>query len=195
MAAGRTSRWRTKGPRSGLCVVINGNLKQRELTISFFISSPMLSAPTRATHTVAHCANTRTYTGTHMRAQSSGMHRSHLGYHVSLWKKLNAGAGGKKLRAAPRDPRGSVPPCYPLRGSAKGMARMVVALSSGYSASREAVKQSASQPSNQRNIKRYVSRNSITIRRYSLARERAPARGRSLARVCTLARSLAGQRG
>lgn len=26
--------------RSGLCVVINGNLKQRELTISFFICSP-----------------------------------------------------------------------------------------------------------------------------------------------------------
>lgn len=39
MAAGRTSR-----PRSGLCVVINGNLKQRELTISFFISSPMLKS-------------------------------------------------------------------------------------------------------------------------------------------------------
>jgi len=35
----------------GLCVVINGNLKQRELTISFFISSPMLRGertPTRA---------------------------------------------------------------------------------------------------------------------------------------------------
>lgn len=46
MAAGRTSR-----PRSGLCVVINGNLKQRELTISFFISSPMLRAQERPRRT------------------------------------------------------------------------------------------------------------------------------------------------
>lgn len=76
MAAGRTSRRRTKEPRSGLCVVINGNLKQRELTISFFISSPMLSAlgrPIRTTHTDARRANTRAHGYTHTRAQSSGM--------------------------------------------------------------------------------------------------------------------------
>jgi len=50
MAAGRTSRGGRGGEGGrggsarvpGLCVVINGNLKQRELTISFFISSPML---------------------------------------------------------------------------------------------------------------------------------------------------------
>lgn len=40
------TRWPLVGHFSGawpgLCVVINGNLKQRELTISFFISSPML---------------------------------------------------------------------------------------------------------------------------------------------------------
>lgn len=46
MAAGRTSR-----PRSGLCVVINGNLKQRELTISFFISSPVPRAQERPRRT------------------------------------------------------------------------------------------------------------------------------------------------
>lgn len=57
MAAGRTSR-----PRSGLCVVINGNLKQRELTISFFISSPVPRAQEhpRRTHTNVLCKHTNT---------------------------------------------------------------------------------------------------------------------------------------
>lgn len=58
MAAGRTSR-----PRSGLCVVINGNLKQRELTISFFISSPMLkSAHDERVHPTECYEHTHTYT-------------------------------------------------------------------------------------------------------------------------------------
>lgn len=63
------------GARSGLCVVINGNLKQRELTISFFISSPTLraqEAPTERDHPHAPStprvesgatANTRTWQG------------------------------------------------------------------------------------------------------------------------------------
>lgn len=66
MAAGRTSR-----PESGLCVVINGNLKQRELTISFFISSPMLraqEAPMNARSPGA--ANTLTLVQTHVRANT-----------------------------------------------------------------------------------------------------------------------------
>lgn len=69
MAAGRTSR-----PRSGLCVVINGNLKQRELTISFFISSPMLRAqerprrtrsPSRVLRTHRHAVQTHVHAYTH----------------------------------------------------------------------------------------------------------------------------------
>lgn len=44
MAAGGSS----PGPGSGLCVVINGNLKQRELTISFFISSRRCSVAREA---------------------------------------------------------------------------------------------------------------------------------------------------
>lgn len=59
MAAGRTSR-----PRSGLCVVINGNLKQRELTISFFISSPMLRAQERPRRTRSPSRVPRTHTET-----------------------------------------------------------------------------------------------------------------------------------
>lgn len=66
MAAGRTSRpgGGAEGPRSGLCVVINGNLKQRELTISFFISSPMLSAP-EVRRTPTRTAQIHVHTDTH----------------------------------------------------------------------------------------------------------------------------------
>lgn len=71
MAAGRTSR-----PRSGLCVVINGNLKQRELTISFFISSPMLCAQERPRRTRSPSRVLRTHTyrdpvQTHVHARTS----------------------------------------------------------------------------------------------------------------------------
>lgn len=67
MAAGRTSRL-----RSGLCVVINGNLKQRELTISFFISSSMLRAQERPRRTrPGRRANT------HRRGRANTRTRSH----------------------------------------------------------------------------------------------------------------------
>lgn len=81
MAAGRTSR-----PRSGLCVVINGNLKQRELTISFFISSPMLKSahdervqPTECyEHTHIHREKRRANTRTRAYIPGERGHRSHL---------------------------------------------------------------------------------------------------------------------
>lgn len=100
MAAGRTSR-----PRSGLCVVINGNLKQRELTISFFISSPMLRAqerprrtrsPSRVlrAHTDAPCKHT--YTRVH--PGGGGGHRSHL-------RGVDLSEGGKREEGAARSER------------------------------------------------------------------------------------------
>lgn len=111
MAAGRTSR-----PRSGLCVVINGNLKQRELTISFFISSPMLRAQERPrrtrpgaprTHTGVPCKHT--YAAAHVRRKRR--RRSHL--EGQIFPKV---VNGKKALRAPRGLREDRVPGIESRG-------------------------------------------------------------------------------
>lgn len=171
MAAGRTSR-----PRSGLCVVINGNLKQRELTISFFISSPVLRAQesahderaspgqARAHHQrkLTRCTNTRINTYKLIRTR---------GYVLFVPRRVDLPEGGKRGRERSRvlrDPRGQGANIE-LRGQRgwlwwKHFCRDILEPRN---------REPASQPSSPRNIKRYVPRNSITIRRYSLAEEAA----------------------
>lgn len=105
MAAGRTSRpggGGAEGPRSGLCVVINGNLKQRELTISFFISSPMLSAP-EVRRTPTRTAQTHVHTDARARSPGDAAVRTYEGRSPS-GKVVNARASGKKRGS--RDPAG-----------------------------------------------------------------------------------------
>lgn len=84
MAAGRTSR-----PRSGLCVVINGNLKQRELTISFFISSPMLCAQERPRRTRSPSRVLRTHTHTETPCKHT-------------YTRVHPGGKGRRALLAPR---------------------------------------------------------------------------------------------
>jgi len=97
MAAGRTSR-----PRSGLCVVINGNLKQRELTISFFISSPMLRAQERPRRTRSPPNRVLRI---HRHAVQTHVHaNTHRGAPLAL-RRVDLFEGGKREKGAARSER------------------------------------------------------------------------------------------
>lgn len=121
MAAGRTSR-----PRSGLCVVINGNLKQRELTISFFISSPMLRAQERPRRTRSPSRMLRTHTDTVVQTHVHA--RTHRGAPLAP-RGVDLSEGGKREEDQARSERIGCWSTEP-QGWKRGM--VVVALSSGY---------------------------------------------------------------